>query len=94
MKTGNFEKEKFIPPAFYSLEGLYEIINTLENSPEVKEFSGAALWATRKQSKVAIDKNFIEKLRLTAEHYQESLGEERYQEILARIIKLEQRINK
>jgi len=40
-----------------------------------------------------IDEKFIEKLRLTADHYKEGLGEEEYQEILERISKLEQRIN-
>jgi len=78
MKNENIEIKKFIPPNPYSLDGLYEIINTLENSPEVKEFPGTTFWATRKENKVVIDKNFIEKLRLTAEHYQESLGEDDY----------------
>ncbi|MCX6746132.1 MAG: hypothetical protein NTX00_03895 [Candidatus Parcubacteria bacterium] len=92
MKNENLETKEFIPPNFYSLDGLYEIINTLENSPEIKEFSGPAFWATRKEGKVVIDKNFIEKLIITAGHYKNGLGEDEYHEILVRISNLEQRI--
>jgi hypothetical protein len=84
------KKNEYIPPQFYSVDGLFEIILALENADKkvfYKHFPGKLLWATKNQEKVAINDKLIEKLIITAESiFKKSMfSENDYNEVLTRI---------
>ncbi|MDD4476605.1 MAG: hypothetical protein PHY40_00405 [Patescibacteria group bacterium] len=94
-------KNEYIPPQFYSVDGLFEIISALENTNDpvfAETFPGALLFATRKEKDVAIDEKLMQKLEMTAESTfkQGLLLKEHYNKIIERIknLKVKYKISK
>jgi len=86
-------KTKYIPPQFFSSEGMCEIISALENTEDPilkKEFPGELLFATRKYKNVSIDEKLMQKLEMTAKScFQKGLLlKEDYKETVEKIKKL------
>jgi hypothetical protein len=86
-------KDKYIPPQFYSVDGVSEIIFALENTQEQmfsEKFPGELLFATRKEKEVFIDQRLMEKLEMSAESaFMKGLtSQEDYNETIERIKRL------
>ncbi|MBC8146469.1 MAG: hypothetical protein H8E98_00615 [Bacteroidetes bacterium] len=89
----SIEKNEYIPPQFYSSEGLLEIISALENTKDpvfAEKFPGALLFATRKEKDVVIDEKLMQKLEMSAEAgFKKGLfSKEDYGEVIGRIANL------
>jgi len=89
----SIEKGGYIPPQFYSSEGVLEIISALENTNDpvfAEKFSGALLFATRKEKDVVIDEKLMQKLTMSVESgFKKGLfSEEDYNDVIGRITNL------
>ena len=89
----SIEKNEYIPPQFYSPEGLLEIISALENTNDpffAEKFPGALFFATRKEKDVVINEKLMQKLVISVESgfKKGAFSEEGYNEVIGRIANL------
>jgi hypothetical protein len=92
----SIEKNEYIPPQFYSVDGLFEIISALENTSDpvfAEKFPGTLLHATRKEKDVVIDEKLMQKLEMSAKSSLKKgiILENNYNEIIGRITSLREK---